>query len=433
MRVRLVNHLCFNLLAFGLLLSGAPLQAQTALGNAQAAAPQTEPAQSPGAQTAPADNPDRKKALELRSQGKMVEAMPLFEILCAEYPKDAAMWEGWAVSTIGYSQTLTDAESRKKARVQARTYLVKANELGDKSPLVQILLPMIPEDGGELSYSPRKEVSDLIQQAEADFGRGDYDKAREGYVHALLLDPKNYDAALFAGDVYFKQHINGSAGEWFAKAIEIDPNRETAYRYWGDALAAMGKNSEAREKYIQAIVADPYNNRGWVGLNQWAQRNKVKLNWVKLQDKSAVSAQAGGSMNITLDPTSLGKGDLSGPAWLAYGGERALWHGDKFKKEFPNETTYRRTMREEADCLHLMVTVMTEQKDFATKEKDLDPSLIALVKIDQAGFIEPFALLNRADKDIAQDYAPYRIAHRDTLYRYFDEFVVPKAPVKLGE
>jgi hypothetical protein len=67
----------------------------------------------------------------------------------------------------------------------------------------------------------------------------------------------------------------------------------------------------------------------------------------------------------------------------------------------------------------------------ALKQPDvtaIDPSLAALVKIDQAGLIEPFALLNRADGEIAQDYAPYRAAHRDTLYRYFDEFVVPKVP-----
>jgi hypothetical protein len=58
----------------------------------------------------------------------------------------------------------------------------------------------------------------------------------------------------------------------------------------------------------------------------------------------------------------------------------------------------------------------------------IDPALATLVKIDQAGFLEPFALLNRADKEIAQDYAPYRATHRDLIYRYFDEFVVPKAP-----
>jgi hypothetical protein len=50
------------------------------------------------------------------------------------------------------------------------------------------------------------------------------------------------------------------------------------------------------------------------------------------------------------------------------------------------------------------------------------------MKIDQAGFIEPFALLNHPDEDLAQDYVSYRSAHRDTIYRYFDEYVVPKAP-----
>jgi hypothetical protein len=81
-------------------------------------------------------------------------------------------------------------------------------------------------------------------------------------------------------------------------------------------------------------------------------------------------------------------------------------------------------MREEADSLHVMVTVLARPENAAK----LDPSLAAFVKIDQAGFTEPFALLNRADKEIAQDYATYRAAHRDVLYRYFDEFVVPKAP-----
>jgi hypothetical protein len=85
-------------------------------------------------------------------------------------------------------------------------------------------------------------------------------------------------------------------------------------------------------------------------------------------------------------------------------------------------------MREEVDALHLMVTVLTGQKDFEKREKDFDPALVQLMQIDRAGFLEPFALLNRADREIAQDYIPYRAAHRDTIYRYFDDFVVPKVP-----
>jgi tetratricopeptide (TPR) repeat protein len=401
------------------LIMASPLRGQTA--------PPAPPAQSAQGQITPQDDPERQHALELYRAGKMVQTMPLFEKLSVRYPNDQVVWEAWGVSALGYSQTLSDAASRKKARVQARSILVKAKQMGDNSNLVQNLLGMIPEDGGEGTYSSTKEVNDVMQRAEADFSRGDYDKARDGYLHALLLEPKNYDAALFIGDVYFKQHINGSAGEWFARAVEIDPNRETAYRYWGDAFWAMGRSADAREKYIQAIIAEPYNNRSWTGLNQWAQRTKVLLNWVRLQDKSSVTRKDYQHINITIDPTALNKNDPAGPAWLAYSMNRALWKGDKFKKEFPNEPAYRRTMKEEADCLQMLVSVITEQKSFEKQKNELDPALLQLVQIDRSGFLEPFALLNRADKDIAQDYVPYRDAHRDTIYRYFAEFVVPKA------
>lgn len=98
------------------------------------------------------------------------------------------------------------------------------------------------------------------------------------------------------------------------------------------------------------------------------------------------------------------------------------------KKEFPNEPKYRHTMREETDSLHVMVTTMTGDESFKKRRKDVDPALADLVQLDKSGFLEPFALLNRTDSEIAQDYAPYREAHREVIYRYFDEFVVPKAP-----
>ena len=377
-------------------------------------------------QVAPKADPERQRAADLYNSGNFVEAMPLLEKLAAEHPNETALKASWAFAILAYSATLKDPELRKNGRLRARNIALQAQKQGDTSATVQLVL-QIPEDGSDPVFSDRKEVDDAMKSAEADFVRGDLDKARTGYLHALLLDPKNYSAALFIGDVYFKQHVNGSAGEWFARAIQIDPNRETAYRYWGDALWALGKSTEARDEYINAIIAEPYNQTSWGGLSQWAQRTRTTLNWVRLQDKSGVSQKDEKHINITMDPSSTKKDDPATAAWVVYGMERALWHGDRFKKEFPDLPAYRRTMREEADCLHLMVTVMKEQKDFEKKKKELDPSLSQLVQIDQAGFLEPFALLNRADQDIAQDYIHYRETHRDTIYRYFDEFVVPKA------
>ena len=120
---------------------------------------QTAPSPSPAAptETAPQTDPVRQQAVDLYKQGKMVEAMPLFENLCTLYPKDMAMWEDWGMTTLGYSQTLPDADRRKKARALARSRLGKAKELGDNSNLLQILMAEIPEDGGEGTYSASKE------------------------------------------------------------------------------------------------------------------------------------------------------------------------------------------------------------------------------------------------------------------------------------
>lgn len=371
-------------------------------------------------------DPARAEAFALYDSGNFVDAMPKLEKIVADHPQDTVAKEHWAFSMLGYAATLPDMADRKRVRADARRLAVQLRDAGDKSNLMQILLGL-PEDGSEPSFSDRKEVDDAMKAAEADFSRGDLDKAREGYVRALLLDPNDYEAALFIGDVYFKQHVYGSAGEWFARAIQINPNREAAYRYWGDALSAASKNEEARMRFIDATIAEPYNNKAWMGLRQWAERNRVKLNLLILKDKS--SAQTDGkNATITIDSNML-NGDTAGmSAWIVYSGTRLSWQREKFKKEFPNETTYRHSLKEEAEALDAMVSLIAEDAKSKKKAKNIDPTLLALVQLDQAGFIDPFVLFNRADAEIARDYAAYRAEHRDLLRKYMDEFVVPKVP-----
>src|SRR5215469_10255829 len=123
-----------------------------------------------------------------------------------------------------------------------------------------------------MKFSERPDVDQAMKAEEANRAKGDLDKAREGYLHVLELDPKNYDATVYVGDVYFSEQAYNSAGEWFAKAIQLDPDKETAYRFWADALAAAGKNDAARENYIKAVIAQPYTRPPWTALRQWATR-----------------------------------------------------------------------------------------------------------------------------------------------------------------
>ena len=372
------------------------------------------------------DDPDtlamRRKALDLYRQGKFVDAMPLLERLSVTHPSDYVLKEHWAYCILEYSSTLKDPEARKKARIQARGLALEAQKGGDQSDLLQTLIA-IPEDGSETKFSERDDVNEGMKAAEADFARGDAEKAREGYKHVLELDPKNYEATLFIGDAYFKEKAYDTANEWFAKAAQINPNRESAYRYWGDSLAMAGKRNEARDKYIKAVLAEPYTRASWMALRQWANNVKQPFNGILLQNKSSAKTAGNGG---TLDDHTLDQTSPETAGWNAYNATRAAWKQSKFKQEFPNEPAYRRSMKEEADALNSLVKVLEPEATSEKKARAMDPTLLELIEIDQKGLLDSFVLLNRADPEIAKDYPGYHAEHADKLYQYMDEFVLPK-------
>ena len=378
------------------------------------------------AQTRGGEDPEtaalRKQAVELYQAGKFVEAMPLLEKLAGKNPQDFVVKEHWAYSVLEYSATLSDPGERRRQRIRARELGLEAQKLGDQSDLMQVLTS-IPPDGSEPKFSDRKDVDDAMRSAEASFARGDYDSARARYQHVLELDPKNYDAAVYLGDTYFKQRIYDRSGEWFQRAIDINPDKETAYRFWGDALAMAGKNDEARQKYINAVIAEPYNRASWAALRTWTDRINQPFNAIILENKSTKA----GDKAVSLDEHSLAEQSPEAAGWAAYNKTRQAWQTGRFKQEYPNEQNYRHSLREEAEALDAMVQVLAPDAASVKKAEKLDPSLLALIRLDHEGLLEPFVLLNRADPEIAKDYPAYRQAHRDKLYRYVDETVLPKA------
>ena len=382
-----------------------------------------------GAQSNGVDPALKEQAYELYKVGKFEDALPLFEKLNAQKPGDPAILEGYSYCVLEHAATLADPSERKATRVKARKLAVEAQSAGDKSNLLGIILSL-PEDGSEAAFSASSDVDAAMRAGEAAFAKGDYDAALLQYQKALVLDPKEYDAALYMGDVYYKKGSHEDAGRWYLRAVEINPNRETAYRYWGDDLMAQGRANDAKTKFVQAIVAAPYDKRSWMGLMQWAQKQKVGLAHPainppgKVEDKGK-DANGKGQINITIDPSMLGdntKHDGT-DAWFIYTLSKATWHGERFQKEFPTEKQYRHTLAEEVDGYQLVVNqVRDELKE--KKIKKLDPALTDLVKLSDEGLLEPFVLISKADSGIAVDYPPYRDAHRDKIAQYINEWIV---------
>jgi tetratricopeptide (TPR) repeat protein len=374
---------------------------------------------------------ERAKAVALAKQQSWLEALPLFEDLAAKNPKDAYVLEGLAQSLLAHSMTLQDPEAAGKDRLRAKALLETAQQLGDHSQLAENLLDTLKglPKSGEVTYAENSDVNAAMKAGEAAFAKNDFDEAIKNYSHALELDPKSYWAALFVGDSYFAAKKFPQAGEWYDRAAQIDPNRETAYRYHADMLTKQGDFNTARTLSIEAIVAEPYNAIPWRGLVAWANASHVKLQRVHIETgASATTTAAPGGENKTNINIALNQPADIAAVWLAYGGARALWQRERFKKEFPQEAQYRHTLAEETDAL---TTAAKVAEEMGGKSLDSpiakDANIQLLLRLYHAQMIEPYALLNGADQEILLDYPAYRAKNRAKLQRYLGEFVAPES------
>jgi hypothetical protein len=379
------------------------------------------------AQAPPADDTAmRDRALLLCQQRNYTEALPLLEKLATTHPADFVILELLGGALTGTAASTTDPAVRKQTFLRARSIFLHAKELGDKSDYLTTELEQLPENGEVTPFSTRKEVDEVMRQGEAAFGKSDYPAAIAAYQHALQLDPKTYHAALFIGDVYFNMNQMDKAGDWFAKAIAIEPDIETAHRYWGDALLKDGKMAEAKAKFIDAVVCEPYQRTTWDSLRVWARASRATLSPPQI-DLPSVANDEGEHINITIGADSLVKKDGS-EAWLVYTFARVSWHGERFNKEFPNEKTYRHSLREEVDALDTAAAGLEGNFPDPDKRKNLQPQLLTLMELHEKGMIEPFVLLSKPDSGIVQDYVAYRAEHRDKLREYISEWVIKPEP-----
>jgi tetratricopeptide (TPR) repeat protein len=384
----------------------------------------------------PAQDPaERKRAFDLLDESKYIEALPLFEKLATKNPDDPQIiyWLGFL--HLAKAKDIKDPAERKAERVRGRNFLLRAKQLGASDELSESLLKSVPPDGGdEPTLSNNAEADSTMKAAEGAFARGELDKAIGLYARAFQLDPKLYEAPLFAGDMEYRKGLNSTdpqtrsdhfdkAAAWYAKAIALNPDRETAYRYWGDALLKQGNADEACVKYIGAIIAEPYSSFVYNGIRQWAAQQNVELGHPKIEQPApSIRSENSGDKTILVDPSKL---DPQSPAyyWSFYDLTRATYKTASFPKEFPDEKEYRHSLKEEAAALRI-VAEMAAKDLKGGKTKLLDVSLHNLIKLNDAGFLEAYVLYARPDKGIARDYGAYRAANRDKLRRYWLEVVI---------
>jgi tetratricopeptide (TPR) repeat protein len=364
----------------------------------------------------------RRRASELVKETRYTEALPILEKIATLEPDDGETQFFLGFALIGQAQNTKDESARKALRVRARNAFVKAKSLKFYEPRLDALIDGLPEDGSDApEFSSSSKAHALMEEGEALYARGKPDEALKKYQQALEIDPKLYYAALFSGDIYLKKQDFAQAEMWYQKAIAIDPTKETAYRYSATPFMKQRKMEEARGRYVEAFITEPYNGFARAGLIQWAEATQTMLAHPKIDIPTDITFDENGNAKVNLDAATLASGTDDGSfAWLSYGIARSIWRKEKFAKTFPGEKNYRHSLAEEADALRSVISTATSDK----RTKTLSSSLATLKKLDEAGLLEAYILMARADEGIAQDHPPFLKQNRDKLRRYVVEYVL---------
>ena len=88
---------------------------------------------------------------------------------------------------------------------------------------------------------------DYLSDAQAYFGKGEYDAAVIQLKNALLEDPDNRQARLLLGQAYLKLEDGPSAHKELSRALELGASREAVLEPLGRALLMSGKSDELLE------------------------------------------------------------------------------------------------------------------------------------------------------------------------------------------
>ncbi|MHB8091469.1 MAG: tetratricopeptide repeat protein [Syntrophales bacterium] len=110
----------------------------------------------------------------------------------------------------------------------------------------------------------------------------------EASLRALLMtNPKNLDALIELGNLYYDQGQHQQAVEWYGKALEIDPNNANVRTDRGSSYWSLNQPDKAIAEFQKSLQVDPNHaqtlyNIGLVYLQGKNNIAEAKKAWQKL-------------------------------------------------------------------------------------------------------------------------------------------------------
>ena len=144
-----------------------------------------------------------EKILNAAKAGHLESVLPELKMLSGAISDNAQIHLLYGTGLLSRSKQISDVGEAQKLSADALKEFLQAKKLGLDDPALDELIQRL----GGPAATPRTpvkltEAQVLMDKAETFFTQSKYDEALPFYLKALEKDPKLYEAALYAGDVY---------------------------------------------------------------------------------------------------------------------------------------------------------------------------------------------------------------------------------------
>lgn len=98
------------------------------------------------------------------------------------------------------------------------------------------------------------------------------------YKDIIAKDPKNYDALVALGNIYFDSGQHEKAIETYQKALELNPNDSNVRTDMGTMYRKIGNTDKAIETFRKSASINPKHENSWynLGVTLYNDKNDLK-------------------------------------------------------------------------------------------------------------------------------------------------------------
>ncbi len=262
---------------------------------------------------------------------------------------------------------------------------------------------------------PPPDIRPIFEEAAQAFADGRYEIAQELYVTCIERDPDYFKSYTYLGKVWLFLEEPGAAEVALARALELNPLDYQARLFMGDLRLEQGRIREAKDELTFAYALNPLSSAVRERLEEVLKRMDLRFRSVPFEPRLNVYRMPGSPETVTIE---VGEGRES--HWEVYGLCIACW-------TFEPACSDRSPVAADPLRLAMQRECLVQQSASALLRWDSGEAMAAeelrLVEAVQAGYLDAVVMWEVIARNTPEIMFLVPEELRADVRRYIDRFV----------